>query len=258
MHAVFVMLQAGCEQKPVPGITVAVEGDLFSTDHVNVTAPTPMATIDPAWFDHGPLNLSAKVGIAVGGFVLLLILTGVFIVWNGKRRRRAYLRKLDTKFTNRGWPSNQGHSDMFETPVSQHALRGWDDSPMTPSSDRPFPRYVSPYTSQCNSPTSAQDMTSMPWPSAALARDHNIGVAHGGDSSSSISKTWENPSDERGKDTLAESYELHDVESSESGHSQFHHPLRMHGDIFNENPYIETPPHGNGLNESDYPKGSAI
>lgn len=253
------MLQAGCEQKPEPGVTVAVEGDLFSTDHVNVTEPTPMATVDPAWFDNGPLNLSAKVGIAVGGFVVLLIIAGFLIVWNGKRRRRAYLRKLDTKFTNRGWPSNHGQGEMFETPVSQRPLRGWDDSPMDSSPDKPFPRYISPYASQCNSPSNAQDMASMPWPSAALARNHNIGVAHGGDSQSGSSNNgWGTSSDEKGKTTLVESYEMHDVESSESGGSQFHHPLKMHGDIFNERPYTDVSPGGYASNEADYGRRNAF
>ncbi|PHH69846.1 hypothetical protein CDD82_7471 [Ophiocordyceps australis] len=73
------ILQAGCEQKPVPGVSVGVVGDIFSNEIVNITAPTPTATVDPAWFDQGPLSLSAKVGIAVGVIVVLLVMVGFAI-----------------------------------------------------------------------------------------------------------------------------------------------------------------------------------
>lgn len=212
-----------------------------------------MATVDPAWFDNGPLNLSAKVGIAVGGFVFLLIISGIFVVWNGKRRRRAYLRRLEALYnTNKGWPAPQSPG-MFETPVSQRPLNGgWGDSPMTEQPDKPFPRYVSPYSSQYNSPISATDMTSMPWPGAALARDHNIGVAHGGESSGS---SWE---EGKGK-AVAESYELCDVTSSGSDGSK----NRQYG---NEAPVLGHPGYGRNsasptqrsLNEEDFRAGNAI
>lgn len=178
-----------------------------------------MATPDPAWFDNGPLDLNAKVGIAVGSFVLLLIILGVIIVWNGKRRRRAFLRKLDIKSANRGWPSPQDQiptGEMFETPVSQRPLNGgWSDSPLSPASDRAFPRYISPYSSQCNSPI-AGNAPNMAWPTAALPQVHNIGVALGG-TTTNDSYGWESTySQDKGKGTVPESYELHDVDSSGS------------------------------------------
>ncbi|ATY62973.1 hypothetical protein A9K55_007242 [Cordyceps militaris] len=247
-----VMLHAGCLQKPELGVSVGVDGDPFSKNTLTITTPTPIATVDPAWFDNGPLNLNAKVGIAVGSFVLLLIISGIFIVWNGKRRRRAYLRKLEAIYTpNKGWPAPQSPGGgMFETPVSQRPLNsGWADSPMTEPAERPFPRYVSPYSSQYNSPTSATDVASMPWPSAALPRDHQIGMAHGGDV-----HDWEG---DKGK-AAAESYELHDVTGSAGGASEPRH--------FDDAPVLGHPGYGRNsasptkrsLNEQDFRNGHAI
>ncbi|KAM3507623.1 hypothetical protein MY11210_007073 [Beauveria gryllotalpidicola] len=250
-----IMLHAGCLQKPEQGVSVGVDGDPFSKTTLTITSPTPISTVDPAWFDNGPLNLNAKVGIAVGVFVLLLILSGIFIVWNGKRRRRAYLRKLEAIYTaNKGWPAPQSPGGgMFETPTSQRALNsGWGDSPMTEPAERPLPRYVSPYSSQYNSPISATDVTSMPWPSAALARDHNIGVAQGGDSNG---ESWEQDKVKG----AAESYELNDVANSAGGPSETRHfegnaPMLSHpGQGRNS-----ASPSKRSLNEQDFKNGNAI
>lgn len=216
------MLHAGCLQRPEQGVSVGVSGDPFSTTSITITSPTPIATVDPAWFDNGPLNLGAKVGIAVGGFILLLIILGIFIVWNGKRRRRAFLRKLDIKTATRGWPSSHAQiptGEMFETPVSQRPLNGsWGDSPLSPTQDRPFPRYISPYSSQCNSPV-AGNAPDMAWPSAALSPVHNIGVALGG-TPSNDSYGWESGyTQDKGKGHPVESIELHHVDSSGSDSS---------------------------------------
>lgn len=196
---------------------------MFSSDKVQIVPPSPIATVDPAWFDHGPLNLGAKVGIAIGGFVVLLMILGVFVVCNGKRRRKAYLRKLEEKYTQRGWPSAANRGDMMETPSSAHPLRGgFQDSPMSPmpplspmSPTGPYAPYVSPYQSQYNSPVSAQDMVNMSWPAAALSRDHNIGVAVGGNEEVREEGNHAQDFDVKGKG-VAESYEMHDVESSKS------------------------------------------
>ncbi|TQV91073.1 centromere/microtubule-binding protein cbf5 [Cordyceps javanica] len=243
-----VMLHAGCLQRPEQGVSVGVDGDPFSTKTLNITSPTPIATVDPAWFDNGPLNLNAKVGIAVGALVLLLIVSGIFIVWNGKRRRRAFLRKLDIKTANRGWPSPQAQiptGEMFETPVSQRPLySGWGESPTTPYNDKPFPRYVSPYSSQCNSPV-AGNVPNMSWPSAAFSPVNSTGVALG-PSSSNESHGWQgNLPQNKGKGNAVESFELHDVDSRGSNHSD----SNSRGQY--EESYV-------GLTESDAKRGHAF
>jgi hypothetical protein len=56
---------------------------------------------------------------------------------------------------------------MFETPISQRPLRGWDDSPLsagTEVTDRTFNRHISPYSSNYNSPVSAIEAPHMNWP----------------------------------------------------------------------------------------------
>lgn len=244
LPAVVTALQAGCEQRPQPGATLGLEGSIFSTDSVAITAPSPAASLDPAWFDQGPLNLGAKVGIALGGLVALLTLLGCAVVVNGKRKRKAFLRKLETQFApQKGWPSPGApqREDMSETPasqqplrgwddtpVSQRPLRGWDDSPMTASTDRAFPRYFSPYSSQYNSPVSAHDAPNRPWPHAALSplpcqQTHEVGLVLGGDDDDAAAAgQWASPSvspsEGKGK-AREEAYEMHAVESPQGGPS---------------------------------------
>lgn len=191
----FSVLQAGCQQKPEPGTTVAIDGNVFSTEPIKITDPTPQATVDPSWFDQGPLDVGAKAGIAAGALVVLLAIVGCFIVLRGKRRRRAFLRNYDPKLGRKSWPSpaqvggmrqintaaagasthngshhnhthahnnsgNSGNSGAYHggTPLSQRPLRDqWDDSPMTAASEQPFQRYFSPYSSHFGSPVSATD-----------------------------------------------------------------------------------------------------
>ena len=165
------MMDAACLQKPAPGDRISIEGDPFSTTKVNVTTPSPpQYTFTP---DNSPLKLGARVGIAIGGIMFLLVLAGSCIVWNGKRKRRAFLRELETRNHHQGWPHPKTpHSgsgpDMFETPLSQKPLRGWEDSPVSAATETPdiaFPRYFSPYSSTYNSPVSAADGPStMNWP----------------------------------------------------------------------------------------------
>ncbi|KKY35548.1 putative lpxtg-domain-containing protein [Diaporthe ampelina] len=168
------LLQIGCSQKPVPGATVAVEGDIFSNTLLQEGTPTPINS----WTgdtNSGPLSLGAKVGIAIGGLCLALVVAGFCIVCNGRRRRRAYLRKLEMRQKDAGWPHHGGGGgggsssggggggvvvnrgpDMNETPLSQKPLRGWDDSPLSATaSASSYGRYFSPYSSQYNSPVSA-------------------------------------------------------------------------------------------------------
>ncbi|KJZ74221.1 hypothetical protein HIM_06452 [Hirsutella minnesotensis 3608] len=223
-------LQAGCEQRPAAGIGLGIEGNVFSADRVNVTAPSPTATVDPAWFDRGPLTLNAKVGIAVGALVFLLILLGCFIVLNGKRRRRNYLRKLEAKYTQRGWPAPNGpgekpegstsqrpHRGWDDTPLSQKPLCGWDDSPMTASTEKAYPRYFSPYSSQYNSPVSANNNSAihMPIPNFGVNRDLSLSFgAEEADGAHSGSSSLEG----KGKNR-EEAYEMHQVDHARGGTS---------------------------------------
>ncbi|KAK5993334.1 hypothetical protein PT974_06763 [Cladobotryum mycophilum] len=191
------VLHAGCKQKPEPGVTVAVSGNIFSNDTVEVSTPTPSAKVDPTWFDNGPLTLSAK------------------------KKRRAFLKNLEVQYAsakNGGWPSPQPpHRETGETPLSQRPLRGWDDSPMTMTTEKNFPRYFSPYSSQYNSPVSALEGQQMAWPEPALGSPREIGIAladqqsHGGWLQSPLSP------DDKGK-MKDESYEMQNVYSA-GGHT---------------------------------------
>lgn len=168
----FTLLQAGCEQKPKPGMEISIDGSVFSQEVVNITEPTPVASLNPDWLDQGPISLGAKVGIAAGGVVLILFILGFCIIWRGKRRRRAFLRQIENRpkpqprpRTKSGWPAQlQINNDMRETPLSQRPLRSWDESPISARSEKTFPRYISPYGSQFNSPVSATELQLAQWP----------------------------------------------------------------------------------------------
>lgn len=209
-------LQAGCEQQPADGATVALDGTLFSTEEITIADPLDNTKVDPSWFDNGPLNIGAKAGIAAAGVVVILFIAGCCIIWRGKRKRRAFLRNYEAKQgRSKGWPSpiqTKGMKEVSDTPVSQRPLRAWDDSPMSQQSEQAFPgRYFSPYSSQYNSPVSASDAVvfGQQWPAAAQPQhfqqqqqEHNIGLALG-----NIDP------DAKGKDKASESYEMQFVDN---------------------------------------------
>ncbi|KAG6159048.1 hypothetical protein E4U44_002793 [Claviceps purpurea] len=229
-----IALQAGCQQKPSPGLFIGLDGEIFSPTAIRISAPSPTAFVDPAWFDQGPLTVGAKVGIAAGCLVVVLILMGCAIVCNGKRRRKAYLRSIEPRMTNvhtpnintdnkitintaLGWPSSvsqppiQGYDD---SPLSQRPLREWHNSPLTTQSDTSFSRHFSPYSSQYNSPISAQEAALIQWPPVALTPNQPIGAAvTAGDDPV---HTWGSPVDAKGK-SREEAYEMHMVDNRGNG-----------------------------------------
>ncbi|CCT65679.1 uncharacterized protein FFUJ_02644 [Fusarium fujikuroi IMI 58289] len=230
------VLQAGCEQKPLPGTLVSTEGSIFSRDDVNVTEPTPVASVNPDWLDQGPISLGAKVGIAAGGVAFILFILGFCIIWRGRRRRRAFLSMLETKHNN-SWPTPLTiPRETRDTPLSQKPLRSWDESPVSVRSEHLFPHHVSPYASQYNSPVSATELKLAHWPVMAPNQQmtpamnsqsqfpqmfpsmyqpdpssSQIGVALGGDDSSV------NSGNSKGKGLQGEEYEMTPVDNPHAG-----------------------------------------
>ncbi|CAK7202357.1 hypothetical protein SEUCBS139899_005080 [Sporothrix eucalyptigena] len=198
------ILDAACRQMPDAGSTLSVQGTPFSTIPMNVTTPsaTPLYTYTPTY---EAISLGGKVGIAVGGLVLILSVAGFLIVCFGRRRRRAFLKNAEARYaagnygggvvggSRDGWPSpsmiqtaSKGH-EKYSTPTSTQPLRGWDDtspvsvSTMAEKNNGYFPRYFSPYSSQYNSPVSAEDGPPYTtWPTMASMTD----TLAGGSSSS--------------------------------------------------------------------------
>ncbi|KAK4657996.1 hypothetical protein QC762_202900 [Podospora pseudocomata] len=173
------ILEAACEQKPDPGYTIAIQGEVFGENTVTIVPPETTLVGVPTP-DYGPVSLGARVGIAFGGIALLLVLAGFFIVCNGKRRRRAFLRELEKRHAQANHRYGGGGGDMFETPVSQRPLRGWEnESPVsaaTEATERTLPRYISPYTSTYNSPVSGPGgsaTVAANWPSLSPQQMHS-------------------------------------------------------------------------------------
>lgn len=265
------LLQVGCSQKPAPGATVAVEGSIFSTTLLQEGTPTPASSWNGDT-DSGPLSLGAKVGIAIGGLCFALIVAGFCIVCNGRRRRRAYLRKLEMRQKDAGWPHHGGGGgggsssggggggviqrgpDMNETPLSQKPLRGWDDSPLSATAtDTSYGRYFSPYSSTYNSPVSAAGtpaIMAQQWPSfhdhlsPQGYHDPGQGFAaqggHHGYPSSAQEKAMQ---------------DQHEAESpaGPSGHQPIHIGVALGGD----EPSIRTEPSNPSFREHDRGDGAA-
>ncbi len=219
------VLNGACNLLLKEPATIPLDGDIFSdTEQVNVTMPTPTSTfVSDARV--GKLTYGAIAGIAVGAAVFLLIVVGCGVVLNGKRKRKAYLREREKLQKN--WPGQGGGAggEMFETPISQRPLRGWEDSPVSAATERSYPQYFSPYTSQYNSPVSAAEAVpgSVAWPAE---KTRNIGVALSPDHEGSTA--W---GDAKGKERAGadgDGYELQEGIHSGGGGHQY--------------PYVPPPP----------------
>ncbi|KAH9205784.1 hypothetical protein DL95DRAFT_528666 [Leptodontidium sp. 2 PMI_412] len=178
-------LNAACQQQPTSGSQLYIEGNLFSTTLVNITSPTTAPISHYNGPSNGGLNLGAKIGIAVGGLVVLLSIAGCCIVWRGKRRRRRFLMKHQQETGYAEWVSQQKAASMsppmpspggfFDSPQSQRPLvstqpwaRGGQDEE-SPASAMGEKVYFSPYSSQYSSPVDANDQfqnigSSRDWP----------------------------------------------------------------------------------------------
>jgi len=165
---VIIALTAGCQQRPAAGSQISIQGSLFQSTLVNITNPTTSSI--PTYYSppSGTLNLTAKVGIAVGGLIFILLIAGCFIVCRGKRRRRAHLKKLarasyrapEPAWMQKEWNSPESETSRgFMTSDNQRWQGGSDDSPM---SARGSERVFSPYVSQYTSPTSPEGGNAYP------------------------------------------------------------------------------------------------
>ncbi|RYO96063.1 hypothetical protein DL764_007542 [Monosporascus ibericus] len=214
------ILHGACDLLLQPPATIPLDGEIFSTtEQVNVTQPTPTSTFNSD-ARVGKLSYGAIAGIVIGAVIVLLIIMGCFVVLNGKRKRKAYLRQRGRLQKN--WPSGGGAGEMFETPVSQQPLRGWGDSPVSATTDRSYAQYFSPYTSQYNSPVSGAEGSShmhMAWP---VEKAQGIGVAISPDSDGAMYWTTDGKGKDRaGADVDGEGYELQEGIYNGGGH---HHP----------------------------------
>lgn len=215
-----IALNAACIQQPALGSTISLQGSLFSTTIVNITTPTGTASSTTYAPSGGGLNLMAKVGIVIGGLVVLLAIGGFLVVCTGKRRRRQTLARK-ARESELEWEKK--HAEIMQqehaTPPQRYSQPFFD----SPASQRPFAKapwgggdnyevspvekvYFSPYASQYTSPVSAVDHYASPisaidryhdpvsavdmmnhapvrWPSPATAREYKKPLSPDGPSS---------------------------------------------------------------------------
>jgi hypothetical protein len=111
-------LQAACIQQPVPGSTVSISGNLFSSIRTNITDPTiSLLPNNRNALDSSGLTLGARVGVAVSAIITLLTITGCCIICIGKRRRRSILRQKQRRSGFAEWnngiqPANTQSSSL--------------------------------------------------------------------------------------------------------------------------------------------------
>lgn len=185
-----------------------------------MTDAAAVPTLDPSYFNEEAFGLGAKVGVSLGALGFVLAVAGILVVCLGKRRRRAYLRQMDSPGAQKGWAGHHVRGQPSDTPLSQKPLRGgWDDSPVSAATEKgAFPgRYFSPYSSQFSSPVSAVDAPAMRWPD--LSRDREIGLAMGGDS-----PRPEPPSPVKGKGKAWDGVEVRGREAGPSDPPVLGHP----------------------------------
>lgn len=103
------------------------------------------------------LTLSAMVGAAIGGLVLLLMILGCCVVFWGKRRRRKALERAQARLSVNGF--RPATADV-EPKWGQNAPGGWmqDETPTTAGGYGSDKQNFSPYSSRYTSPVSARDM----------------------------------------------------------------------------------------------------
>lgn len=87
MITVMTALKAGCEQKPKGGSLLGLDGTLFATTGINITAPPSNQTLTDSDDNSGTMTQGTIVGIAVGAALLLLGGIGLFWVYHRKQKR---------------------------------------------------------------------------------------------------------------------------------------------------------------------------
>jgi hypothetical protein len=124
------ILEAGCIQEPAVGATLSIQGTPFSSTMVNITTPSPSSLAYNNGVSDG-LSLSAKVGISVGCIIVLLVVTGFCIVWNGRRRRRRFLAEKAHQSGYEWDAARHGHMGKGDTSASDSTPAGFFDSPQS-------------------------------------------------------------------------------------------------------------------------------
>ncbi|KAM0516489.1 hypothetical protein ACHAP6_005598 [Verticillium nonalfalfae] len=99
-----IALDAGCQQRPNPGTLIGLNDTIFSATAVEAVDPSTLETKKP---EQAPvLTLPAIVGIAIGGFVLLLLGSGCGYMHHRKRKARRESQNMSKKGARRHRPAS--------------------------------------------------------------------------------------------------------------------------------------------------------
>ncbi|CRJ83597.1 hypothetical protein BN1708_009082 [Verticillium longisporum] len=99
-----VALDAGCQQRPNPGTLIGLNDTIFSATAIEAVDPSTLETKKPE--QASVLTLPAIVGIAVGGFVLLLLASGCGYMHHRKRKARRESQNMSKKGARRHRPAS--------------------------------------------------------------------------------------------------------------------------------------------------------
>ncbi|KAI9646975.1 hypothetical protein NHQ30_004976 [Ciborinia camelliae] len=189
----YTLLYGACAQQPAPGSTLSFQGSPFSTTQLNMTSPTPSAVAGQA-YPGLSLNGRIGVAVGVIVFALFITGFCIVFNGRRRRRRVLRQHQLDTGYaawknahdvdglgghipvteaTSAVSNVTSGSGGFFDSPNSQKPLQpnywgqqqphgGNFNGPaiMTPIEDSPITSmgekvYLSPYSSQYNSPATA-------------------------------------------------------------------------------------------------------
>lgn len=84
---VLLALQAGCEQKPAPGVLLGLSGEIFSEQPVNITTSAASNSTLTRSGDRQELSTAAIVGIAIGATALFVIAIILFTIYWYRQKR---------------------------------------------------------------------------------------------------------------------------------------------------------------------------
>ncbi|KAM5342556.1 hypothetical protein ACJ41O_013522 [Fusarium nematophilum] len=155
-----VALEAGCQQRPQPGKVVGLNDTVFSETSIQMAEPS--ASVVPE--NKTALPNAAIAGIAVGGFVFLLLAAGcIYMQYRKRKNRAARKRRSSLSFRCQAHlsPRSPGFRNLGDDDFSPRYME--ENSPSRPSLWNPR----NAMSSLRNSHKLASITTTLPHPPAA-------------------------------------------------------------------------------------------
>ncbi|KAG7125995.1 hypothetical protein HYQ44_001035 [Verticillium longisporum] len=174
-----VALDAGCQQRPDAGTLIGLNDTIFSATAIEAVDPSTLETKKPE--QASVFTLPVIVGIAIGGFVLLLLASGCGYMHHRKRKARRESQNMSKKGARRHRPASSlsFRCQTHLTPRSPSFFPIGEEEPTT--REKPFVDPAAALTSNPSTSTptrsawnqsSASLPPAQPWRGAAPLQGH--------------------------------------------------------------------------------------